>query len=101
MSTSSLKKLEGILERLQLGDLAADVHVDAGHGDCWQFGGAGVDGASALEGNTELIFFLAGRDLGVGARIDVRIDPEGDRRLLAGAGGALVENLELGLRIRR
>ncbi len=83
------QQLEGIVEGLQLGDLAADMHVDAGDFDTGQLGGMRIDGASAFPGNAELVFLLAGRDLRMRLRIDVRIDAEGDRCLLAGLDRAL------------
>ncbi len=42
------QQLEGVVEGLQLGDLAADMHVDAGHFDARQFGCLGIDGAGTL-----------------------------------------------------
>ncbi|MOA00335.1 hypothetical protein D3C78_1196930 [compost metagenome] len=88
---------EGILERLQFGDLAADMHVDAGDFDTGQSGGMGIDRAGAFIGNAELVFFLAGGNLGVGARVHVRIDAEGDMRPLAHFHGAQVKDFQLRL----
>ena len=71
-----------IVERLKLGDLAADMHVDAGNREAGQLCRAGVDLAGAADRNAELVLGLAGRDLGVGLRVDVGIDAHRD------AGGA-------------
>ena len=38
---------EGGFQRLEIGDLAADMHVDAGDLEARQLGRAGVDGAGA------------------------------------------------------
>ena len=69
---------ERVPERLQVDDLAADMHVDADGADALELGGAGIDFGSAADRNTELVLGFAGRDLGVCLRIDVRIDPDGN-----------------------
>ena len=66
---------ERIVERRKLGDLAADVHVDAVDVQPRQPCGVGVDLARAADRNAELVLGTAGCDLGVGARVDVGIDP--------------------------
>ncbi len=48
-----------------------------------------------VEGDAELVVGGAGRDLGVGAGIDVRVDPEGDGRRHAQPGGDSGEHLRL------
>ncbi len=56
---------KGVAERLQVGDLAADVHVDAGDDEARQLGSPGVEAGCGLEGHAELVLGLAGGDLGV------------------------------------
>ena len=69
---------EGVVERLQLGDLAADMHVDAVDPHARQLRRMGIDLAGAADRNAELVLRLAGRDLGVGPGVDVRIDAQRD-----------------------
>ena len=92
---------KGVVERLQVGDLAADMHVDAGDLQPWQLGCAGIHLARAADRDAELVLGLAGRDLGVGLRVDVGIDAHrdvGDAPLAAGDRGQQFE-LRLGLDI--
>ena len=70
---------EGVVERLQIGDLAADMHVDAGDLMPGSFGRMRIDLARAADRNAELVLGLAGRDLRVGPGVDVRIDAQRDR----------------------
>ena len=54
----------------------------------------GIDLAGAADRNAELVLGLAGRDLGVGLGIDVRVDAHrnvGDAALAGGDGGEPVE----------
>ena len=88
---------EGVAEGREVGDLAADVHVDAGDGDAGQLGGLGVEARGVLEGHAELVLGLAGRDLGVRLGVDVGVDAEGDRGGAAEARRDLAQGLELGL----
>ena len=94
VSTSSRSSCESVGEGLQLGDLAADMHVDAGHLNAGQGRGIGIDSAGALIGDAELVFLLAGRNLGVGLGVDIRVDAEGDMRLLAFAHGAGIQHFQ-------
>ena len=87
---------EGGFERHQIGDLAADMHVDAGDANARQFRGVGIDFAGACERHAELVLGLTGRDLGVRAGIDVGIDPNRDPRGAAGLGGEPRQQFELG-----
>ena len=80
---------ESVVERLHVGDLRTDVHVDADDGEAGQGAGAVIDGTGARDRHAELVLRLAGRDLGVGARVDVRVDPDGDARRLAARAGDL------------
>ncbi len=70
------------------------VQRDAGQGGCPQ-----GDGADAAEIDAELVLRLAGRDLGVGARIDIGVDAQRDRRARAHRHGDFAQRLELGLRL--
>jgi hypothetical protein len=49
------QKLVGLLVGPKRGDLAADMHVDAGHLDARQFGGAGIDRLGIEIGYAELV----------------------------------------------
>ena len=89
---------EGVAEGREVGDLAADVHVDAGDGDAGQLGGLGVEARGVLEGHAELVLGLAGGDLGVRLGVDIGVDAEGDRRGAAEARRDLAQRLELRLR---
>ncbi len=62
-----------------------------------QRAGAGVDGARARDRNAELVFRSSGGDLGVGARVDVRVDAKRDARDPPARSGDLGERLQLGL----
>jgi hypothetical protein len=87
---------EGVAERFEVGDLAADMHVDADGFDIGQFGDALIDFARALIGNAELVLALTSRDLGVRARIDVRIDADGDAGCEAHVASDHRETFEFG-----
>ena len=56
--TKSDEQREGVVERLQLGDLAADMHVDAGDRHAGELGRAGIDLARAADRNAELVLGL-------------------------------------------
>ncbi len=88
---------EGIVERREIGDLAADMHVDAGDLEPRQLGGVVIDLAGATDRDAELVLGLAGRDLGVGLGVDVRIDPHGDARSAPLAHGERRDERELRL----
>src|SRR2546429_6917192 len=64
----------------RVGDLRADVHLDAADGDVRHGGGALVDFGDAIEGDAEFIFAPAGRDVAVRSGVDIGIDAQGDRR---------------------
>ena len=88
---------EGVVERLQFGDLAADMGVDAGDADAGQRRGPGVDMAGALPGYAEFVLGLAGRDLAMGPGIDVRVDAHRDGGDDTGCDGTSRKQLQLGL----
>ena len=71
---------ERVIERLKIGDLRADMHVDAADTQPREGAGVGVDVAGARDRHAKLVLRLAGGDLGVGARVDIGIDADGDRR---------------------
>ena len=75
--------LEGVEEGLQLGQLRADVAVDADHLQVVKLGGAGVDRLGLVDGDAELVLFQAGGDIGVGLGVHVRVDPQRYRRFHA------------------
>ncbi len=79
----------------QIGDLAADMHVGAGDLDPRQFGRVGIDRTGAGDRNAELVLGFAGGDLGVGAGIDIGVDPHRDPRRLAGFGRQPRQQIEL------
>ena len=62
-------------------------------------GRPGVDLPGAGDRDPELVLGPAGRDLGVGPGVDVRVDADRDRRLAAAGSRDLGERLELGLRL--
>ena len=70
---------ESVVERREVGNLRADVHVDPVDGETGQCAGAGEHFAGARDRHAELVLRLAGRDLGVGPGVDVRVDADGDR----------------------
>ncbi len=99
--TKSANSANASLERIELGDLAADMHVDADDAHALELGGMRVDLAGAADRNAEFVLGLAGRDLGVGFRVDVGIDADryvGGAALAGGDGGEQFE-LRLGFDI--
>ena len=95
--TKSDQDTERGFHRAEIGDLAADMHVDAGDLDPRQLGGAGIDGAGPRDRHAELVLGFAGGDLGVRAGIDVGIDPHRDPRGLAGLDRQPRQQFELRL----
>ena len=67
-------------EGRELGDLRADMAADAGNRQVRQRAGAAVERQRVLVGHAELAFLEAGGDVGMGARVDVGIDAQADRR---------------------
>src|SRR5262249_7274520 len=86
-----------IVERRKIGDLAADMHVDAGDLQARQPWRMGIDLARVAQWNSKLVLRLAGRDLVVGLGIDVRIDPHRDIGNAALTGCDRGQKLKLGL----
>jgi diaminopimelate decarboxylase len=62
----------------QIEELRADMHRDADRLDAGQCGGEAVGLNRILDIDTELVLFLTGRNLRVGQRIDIGIDPDRD-----------------------
>ena len=93
-------KGQNALERLDEGrrieQLRTDMAVDAGYLDIGQCGGAAVEGQRVVVGHAELGFLEAGRDIGVGLGVDVRIDAQADRRPLAALAGDVVQAFQFG-----
>ena len=91
------------VERREIGDLRADMHVDAGDAYAGQFGGVRIDVARARDRNAELVFGLARRDLGMRLRIDVGIDAQRRSRAVAPRlrRRCAEMRLELGFGLRR
>ena len=88
---------EGVVERLEVGDLRTDMHVDAPDREAGEGARPGEHLAGARDRHAELVLRLAGRDLGVGAGVDIRIDADGDRGDRAARRGDRRQRLELGL----
>lgn len=61
-------------ERFDLGQLRADVAIDADDVDVWQRRRLLIQGDSPFNRHTELVLFEPSGDIRVGAGIDVRID---------------------------
>ena len=49
----------------------------------WKLARHGISGGGAIISDAELVLGFAGRNLGMGARIDIRVDTECDPRRLA------------------
>ena len=93
--TKSASLRQAISKRAEIGDLAADMHVDAGDLQSRQLGGPCIDGARMRDRDAELVLGLAGRDFGMGAGIDIGIDAHGDARGLARLHREARQQLEL------
>src|SRR5438552_8040961 len=73
------KQRERITEWIELRDLAADMHVDAGDFEALQFARMSINLARAADWNAKLVLGLAGGNLVMGLRVDVRIDANRNR----------------------
>ena len=67
--------VEGIEEGRQRSELGADVAVHAEDFQVRQLGGAGIDRLGVGDVDAELVFLETGGNVGVGAGVDVGIDP--------------------------
>ena len=72
------------------------MHVDAGDRDTWQLRRAGIDRTRLCDRNAELVFRLAGRNLGVRAGIDIWIDADRDARRASRFGRKPRQQIEFG-----
>ena len=88
--------LRGLGHRRRIEQLRADMAGDAADAKVGQRGGTAVERERVGEGDAELVALEAGGDVRVGLRVDVRIDAQRDRRLLAEFAGDRVQVLELG-----
>src|SRR5262245_6516097 len=70
------KQRESISERVEFGDLTADVHIDTGDLETLELGGPRIDLAGATDRNAELVLGLSGCNLMMRLGIDVRIDAD-------------------------
>ena len=73
------------------------MHVDADDAHALELRGARIDLARAADRNAEFVLRFAGRDLGVGLRIDIGIDANGNCRDAALGGGDRGQQFELRL----
>ena len=74
---------EGFVERREIGELGADVHVDAGDVEPRQPPRLRIDLAGARQRDAELVLGASRRNLGVGLGVDIGIDAKRDRRAAA------------------
>ena len=88
---------EGVVERPHVGDLRADVHIDADHGEPGQGAGALIDGAGARDRHAELVLRLSGRNLGVRVSVDVWVDADSDARRIAAGARDFGQRFQFGL----
>ncbi len=85
---------------IQFSELRADMAIHPDDLDVFHCRRLAIDGGGQLDGDAELVLLEAGRDIGVGTGIDIRIDPYRYRRLLAHAARHPVEALQLGFRLQ-
>ncbi len=88
---------EGVAEGGEIGDLAADVHMDAGDLDARQARGGGIKFQRPRIRNAELVLRFACRDLGVCFGVDVRVDAHRDARGRTEARRHLAQGFQLRL----
>ncbi len=88
--------LQGIFEGRQLGELAADVAVDAQYLDVWQLGGALIECRCLGDIHAELVVLQAGGDVGVGLGVHIRVHADGDGRFTIQFAGDQIEQFQLG-----
>ena len=95
--------LEGLAERIKVGQLRADMNGDAGQVDGGQGGGGGEDFGHPRPFDAELVLAPARGDLLVGMGVDIRVDADGGARGYAprlghgGQGGQLNFGLDIDL----
>ena len=86
----------GEAEGLEVGQLAADMHINPDDHDTGQSRGAGIDFTRLGDGNSEFVFRFAGGDLGVGLGINVGVHPHRNGRNNAQRRSHLAQRLHLG-----
>ena len=79
-------------QRIKIKELAANVERDALHGQAGKSGQPVKDAGCQINGDAELVFLLAGRDLGVGSGINIGVHAQGGDGCLAIGGGDLSED---------
>ena len=82
----------GGLQRADVEQLASDVNRHAAQVEAVEHRKSREDSGGLVDRHAELVLALAGRDLGMGAGIDVRIDAQHGARLRAACRGELREN---------
>ena len=90
---------KGLAHRRQVGDLAANVTGHARRMDRGQGFSLGIEPQGLGKGDPELVFRLAGRNLGVAPGADIGIDADGDGLAFAQAGGDLGQKVQFRLRL--
>ena len=93
------QRLGGAPERLELGDLRADVAVQSDDLHAAPAAHAQAHLAGVGDGHAELVALQAGRDVRMALRVDVRVDAHGDAGLDAAGRGDGVDPLDLPFRL--
>jgi len=87
---------DGAAVGVERGQLGADMHGDPDHPQVGQAAGQGVGIAGEVDIDAELVLLAPRGDLGVGAGIDIGVDPDGDVGGDAELPRHRVQGLELG-----
>src|SRR3984893_8237721 len=95
-STSSATRSKAGGDRPDISARGADMHRQTDRLDTRQFVGQAKGFAGLLDIDAEFVFPLAGGDLGVGHRVDVRVDPDADADGPATRCGDLAEPAQFG-----
>ena len=88
--------LHGLAVGRFVGDLRANVEVDADDVQPGQGSGALVGGQGAIVRNAKLVALEAGRNIGVGLGVDVGVDADADRRDAVRSQRHFVEHIDFG-----
>ncbi len=91
--------IERVAERRELGDLRADVHVDACDLQRVAARGQPIQLSCGAKRHTELVVLQSGRDVGMGLRINIGVDPDGDGRALSHLPGDRLDAPQLRCRL--
>ena len=73
------EQCERVVEWRQIGDLAADMHVDTDDFEARKRGSQGIDFTRAADRDAELVLGLAGGDLAMGLGVDIGVDAHARR----------------------